>query len=103
MAMSRVIVKGLPGKAREERLRELFAQCGEVTDVKLQKTRSGLFRHFGFVGYASEEQAEAAVKHFDKTFLGAARITVEIAKPYGDQSLERPWSKYSKVGGGACR
>ena len=94
--MSRVIVKNLPGKVTEKRLRELFSQRGEVTDVKLMKTRSGVPRRFGFIGFVSESQAEAAVRHFNSTFIDASRICVEIAKPFGDGSLERPWSKYSK-------
>ena len=94
--MSRVIVKHLPSKATEKQLRELFSQCGEVTDVKLMKSRAGICRHFGFIGFVSDAQAKAAVKHFDNTFIKASKITVEVARPYGDGSLPRPWSKYSK-------
>lgn len=94
--MSRVIVKNIPSKIDERKLRELFEQCGHVTDVKLQKCRNGRSRHFGFVGYHSEQEAEAAVKHFNKTFLNSVRIEVEIAKRYGDPSIPRPWSRYAK-------
>ena len=94
--MSRVIVKNIPTKTDETKLRELFEQCGHVTDVKLQKCRNGRLRHFGFVGYRSEQEAEAAVKHFNKTFLNSVRIEVEIAKRYGDPSIPRPWSRYAK-------
>lgn len=94
--MSRVIVKNVPSKIDERKLRELFEQCGHVTDVKLQKCRNGRSRHFGFIGYHSEQEAEAAVKHFNKTFLNSVRIEVEIAKPYGDSSIPRPWSRYAK-------
>ena len=94
--MSRVIVKNIPTKTDETKLRELFEQCGHVTDVKLQKCRNGRPRHFGFVGYRSEQEAEAAVKYFNKTFLNSVRIEVEIAKRYGDPSIPRPWSRYAK-------
>ena len=94
--MSRVIVKNIPTKINETKLRELFEQCGHVTDVKLQKSRNGRPRHFGFVGYRSEHEAEAAVKQFNKTFLNSVRIEVEIAKRYGDSSIPRPWSRYAK-------
>ena len=94
--MSRIIVKNLPSKTKEKRLREMFSRCGEVTDIKLMKTRSGAFRRFGFVGFVSEAQAEAAMQHYNNTFIDASKITVEIAKPYGDTSLSRPWSKYAK-------
>ena len=94
--MSRVIVKNIPTKIDETKLRELFEQCGHVTDVKVQKCRNGRPRHFGFVGYHNEQEAEAAVKHFNKTFLNSVRIEVEIAKRYGDPSIPRPWSRYAK-------
>ena len=94
--MSRVIVKNLPPKATEKTLSELFSQCGEVTDARLIRTRSGLSRKFGFVGLASDSQAQRAVETFDRSFIGSTRISVEVAKPYGDESLQRPWSKYSK-------
>ena len=94
--MSRIIVKNLPSKTKEKRLREMFSRCGEVTDIKLMKTRSGTFRRFGFVGFVSEDQAEAAMQHYNSTFIDASKITVEVAKPYGDVSLSRPWSKYAK-------
>ena len=93
---SRIIVKHLPSKATEKRLRELFSSCGEVTDVKLMKTRGGTFRHFGFVGFVEESQAAAAVEQLNRTYIDASKIEVELAKPYGHDELARPWSKYSK-------
>ncbi len=92
---SRVIVKNLPQKCPEEKLKELFSCCGEVTDVRLVRTRTGTFRKFGFIGFSSTHQAQEAIKQFNKTYMGSSKIEVELAKPYGDQSLERPWSKYS--------
>lgn len=93
--MSRVIVKNLPHKCSEEKLRELFSYCGEVTDVRLMRTRSGISRKFGFVGFNSPTQAQNALTRFNRTYMGASKIEVDLAKPYGDQSLDRPWSKYS--------
>ncbi|KAF7722066.1 Multiple RNA-binding domain-containing protein 1 [Apophysomyces ossiformis] len=94
--MSRLIVKNLPKYLTEEALREHFAKQGEVTDAKLMKTAGGVSRKFGFVGYRTEEAADAAMKHFNKTFINMSRIIVEKAIPYGDSSLPRPWSKYSE-------
>lgn len=93
--MSRVIVKNLPEKCSEELVKQMFSSLGEVTDVKLVKTKGGTFRKFGFIGFKKEEQACAAIKHYNKTYIGSCKIEVEQAKPYGDQSLNRPWSKYS--------
>ena len=93
---SRVIVKNLPKKTKESQFRDMFSECGEVTDCKLMVSEEGTFRRFGFIGYASKQQAETAVKRFHNTFIKATKIQVELAKPYGDESIARPWSKYSK-------
>lgn len=77
-------------------MKEQFSECGTITDVKLMKTHRGVFRHFAFVGYSSESQALKAVEHFNKTFIKASKVEVEVAQPYGASSLERPWSKHSK-------
>ena len=94
--VSRVIVKNLPKKTKESQFRNMFSECGEVTDCKLMMSDKGTFRRFGFIGYASDQQAESAVKRFHNTFIKATKIQVELAKPYGDESIARPWSKYSK-------
>jgi multiple RNA-binding domain-containing protein 1 len=94
--MSRVIVKNLPKNITEGRLREVFSAVGEVTDVRLLKTARGQFRRFAFVGYKTEKQAGAAVSFFNQSFIDTSKLEVEIAKTFGDPSLPRPWSKYSK-------
>ncbi|KAG0162704.1 Multiple RNA-binding domain-containing protein 1, partial [Apophysomyces sp. BC1034] len=93
---SRLIVKNLPKYLTEEALREHFSKQGEVTDAKLMKTSQGTSRKFGFVGYKTEKAADAAMKHFDKTYINMSRIIVEKAIPYGDRAIPRPWSKYSE-------
>lgn len=57
--------------------------------------RDGRLRGFAFVGYGSAKEAREAAKYFDHTFVDTSRIQVELAKPMGDPSLDRPWSKYS--------
>ena len=94
--MSRIIVKNLPKKTNEKQLKELFSQSGEVTDVKVITAPSGESRRFGFVGFVTEEQAQSAVQHFNQTYIGTSKVVVEVARPYGDQELSRPWSRYSK-------
>lgn len=88
-AMSRLIVKGLPPYLTDVRLREHFAQKGSVTDAKLMKRPDGTSRRFGFVGYRSEEEAQAAQAYFDRTYIDTARISVTFAKQVDDEELEK--------------
>ena len=95
--MSRLIVKNLPEKLKEEKFREIFSSTGgEITDLKLCFTRKGVFRKFGFVGYKDKGAAETALNQLNKTFINTSSISVEVCKDLGDDTGPRAWSKYSK-------
>lgn len=91
---TRVCVKQLPSHATEEKLRELFADVGRVTDCRLMKRQDGRSRRFAFVGFATPEDAESALS-LDKVFLGTTRIRVEAAFEYKAPSAPRPWSRHT--------
>jgi RNA recognition motif-containing protein len=80
--MSRLIVKNIPAHVTPERLREHFTRRdgpgGTLTDVKVARKRDGTSRCFGFVGFKTDAEAAAAQRWFDRTFIGSARISVEI-------------------------
>lgn len=92
---SRVIVKNLPAHATEQRLKELFAAAGEVTDCRLKTTKAGRSRNFGFVGFRQESEAAEAVKQLNKSFFDTARLSVELAFAPGSEQISRPWSRYA--------
>jgi multiple RNA-binding domain-containing protein 1 len=96
--VSRLCVKNLPKHCDEKRLRQHFAQSGEgdVTDARVMRTKEGKSRLFGFVGFRTPQAAAAAQKHFARSFIDTSRITIEASKPMGDESLARPWSRYSQ-------
>ncbi|XP_063989754.1 probable RNA-binding protein 19 [Diachasmimorpha longicaudata] len=94
--MSRLIVKNLPPSVNDTKLKEIFSEKGIVTDVQLKYTKDGKFRRFGFVGFKTEEQAQAALNFFHKTCIDTARITVELCAGLGDASKPKSWSKYAQ-------
>ncbi|XP_064024576.1 probable RNA-binding protein 19 isoform X2 [Pogoniulus pusillus] len=81
---------------KEDRFGKLFGAFGTLTDCCLKFTKDGKFRKFGFVGYKSEDEAQRALSHFNKSFIDTSRITVELCKPFGDPSKPRAWSKHSQ-------
>ncbi|XP_046556854.1 probable RNA-binding protein 19 [Haliotis rubra] len=93
--MSRIIVKNLPKGTKDEKLRELFSQKGEVTDLSMKYTKNGVFRNFAFIGFKSEKSALQAIKHFNNTYFNSTKMQVELAKDFGDKTKPRAWSKYS--------
>ncbi|XP_043757659.1 probable RNA-binding protein 19 [Cervus elaphus] len=94
--MSRLIVKNLPNGMKEERFRQLFTTFGTLTDCSLKFTKDGKFRKFGFIGFKSEEEAQTALNHFNKSFIDTSRITVEFCKSFGDPTKPRAWSKHAQ-------
>ncbi|KAL0490442.1 RNA-binding protein 19 [Acrasis kona] len=93
---TRIIVKGLPKHLTNPQFLKHFQKMGEVTDAKIMYTKSGESRCFGFVGFKKPEQAKRAIKQTDNTFINMSKIFVSFAKPYKDESIDRPWSKYSE-------
>ena len=71
---SRLIVKNLPPKTSEEKLKQSFSSHGLITDIQLKYTKDGKFRNFAFVGYKTEEEAQRAQSYFDNSYFGAAKI-----------------------------
>eukprot|EP00854_Cymbomonas_tetramitiformis_P002948 gene2948-3763_t len=78
MRSTRICVKGLPKHVDEKRVREHFSSKGVVTDVKILRTGDGRSRQFGFVGFRTEDEAEAAMSYFNRTFVDTSRISVEL-------------------------
>jgi multiple RNA-binding domain-containing protein 1 len=77
MESSRIFVKGLPPTFTEAEFRKHFSQANrEVTDAKIFPNR-----RIGYVGYKTPEDAQKAVKYFNRTFIRMSRIGVELARP----------------------
>ena len=93
--MSRLIVKNLPLSITDTKLRTTFAKHGSVTDLQL-KYKDGKFRGFAFIGYQTEAEAVAAKKYLDGTFVGAAKIKVEICNELGESSRKKDKKKESE-------
>ena len=83
---TKVFVGGLSWDANDDDIKELFGECGTVTDaVILQDRETGKSRGFGFVTYSSDEEASAAVEKFhDHEFMGR-KLTVNEARPREDR------------------
>lgn len=77
---SRLFVQNLPAYVDSNRLREHFGAKGEVTDAVVIRTKDNkTSRRFGFVGYKTLEQAQAACAFFHQSFFDTCRINVRFA------------------------
>lgn len=94
--MSRLIVKGLPKHYADADLHKLITKIRPPTDARVMHTKDGKSRQFGFVGLATKADASAVRTALNSTYVGVARISVELARKIGDDAIPRPWSRHSK-------
>ena len=77
-----IYIGNLPWSYRDENLKELFEEHGEVTSAKVIVDRmSGRSRGFGFVEMESKEAGEAAIEALDGNDFGGRDLRVNEAKP----------------------
>ncbi|PNS17387.1 hypothetical protein CAC42_7070 [Sphaceloma murrayae] len=81
---SRIFVTGLPPSLSATEFKRHFSSQGVITDSKLFPER-----RIGYVGYTTSQEAERAVKYFNKTFIRMSKLAVEIARPIASMSEER--------------
>lgn len=81
MMSSKLFVGNLPFKVDKAQLESAFAPFGKVTSTKViidRKTNRS--RGYGFVEYATQEEAEAAIKAMNESDMGGRTLTVSLAK-----------------------
>ncbi|KAI7740326.1 hypothetical protein M8C21_009253 [Ambrosia artemisiifolia] len=79
---SRLYVAGLSFYTTEKALLDAFSQYGQVVEANVLMDKvSSRSKGFGFITYASAEEAEKAIAEMDGKTLHGRIITVELAKP----------------------
>lgn len=78
--MNKIYVGNLPQQTTEESLRAIFADHGEIKGIQLIKDRyTGELRGFGFIEYATQAQAQAALVLNGQQYQGKT-LKVSIAQ-----------------------
>ena len=88
-----IYVGNLPKTTTEDEVRKVFAEYGEVAEVKLIKDNySGELRGFGFIEMPAKADAQKAIQEVDGTELEGNTLIVNEARPREDRSGGRPRS-----------
>ncbi|MBT4856859.1 RNA-binding protein [Candidatus Uhrbacteria bacterium] len=79
---NKLFVGSLPWAVDDQSLNDLFATYGEVLSARVVTDRdSGRSRGFGFVEFADDASAQAAIDAMDGADVEGRNITVSVAKP----------------------
>lgn len=79
---NKLFVGNLPWSVDDTKLGELFAEFGEMTSARVITDReTGRSRGFGFVEFATDAEASAAMEAMDGKEVDERPINVSIAKP----------------------
>ena len=77
-----LFVRSLSFDTDDNSLLDYFSQVGEVKSAKVITHRdTGRSRGFGFVKYATAEEAQRAIDELDGTELDGRQIFLDFAKP----------------------
>jgi RNA recognition motif-containing protein len=81
-----IYVGNLSYEATDETIREAFESFGQVTAARIIKDKySGQARGFGFVEMPDQAQAQTAIKSLNGKELMGKQLSVNEARPSGDQ------------------
>ena len=79
---NKLFVGNLSFSVDDAKLSEMFAEFGEVTEAKVITDKfSGRSKGFGFVTFASEEDAAKAAEDMNAKEVDGRPLTVNVAKP----------------------
>ena len=79
---NKLFVGNLPWSVDDQKLEELFSSYGELVSARVVTDReSGRSRGFGFVEYADDAAAQAAIEAMDGENVDGRDITVSVARP----------------------
>ena len=78
---NKLFVGNLSWDLKEEDLKRIFAETGEVVSVIILTDRAtGRSRGFGFVEMSSPEDAQAAIKSLNGQEVGGRALNVSLAR-----------------------
>jgi RNA recognition motif-containing protein len=78
----RLYVGNLPYQITSQELQDFFMSAGQVTDVAIVMDReTGRSKGFGFVEFATEEDAARAQSMFNGAQFRSRTLKVDLAKP----------------------
>lgn len=97
---NKLFVGNLPYSVNEQQLEEMFAEFGELKEVKVIIDRmSGRSKGIAFVEFVNEADAQSAIEAMNGKELDGRALVVNVARPF--QPRERTGGYNDRRGGGS--
>lgn len=98
----KLYVGNLPYSINDSSLQELGQQFGEVVSAKVitDRMRDNRSKGFGFLEFATEEAAQAAIEGLNGFEIDGRALNVTVAKPMEERSGDRPRRSFGGNRGG---
>jgi len=78
----KLYVGNLPYTVNSDELRKLFSEYGEIIDaIVIVDRATGRSKGFGFVEFATDEMADAAIKAMQDKEIEGRKMVVNVARP----------------------
>ena len=98
---TKLYVGNLSFQTNSDKLRDYFAQCGNVESASVVEDRmTGRSRGFGFVEMTTPEEAAAAIEQLNGKEFNGRNLTVNEARPRTDRGPGGGYGGGGNRGGG---
>jgi len=93
----RLFVGGLPWDLTDTQFADVFAKAGKIVSAKIitdkftQKSKG-----FCFVEFATDEEADKAIKELNNTEIGGRKIIVQEARPMEERPPRQDFQRKSR-------
>jgi len=85
-----IYIGNLPFNLKEEELKEIFEEYGEVSSAKIISDKfTGRSKGFGFVEIENDEAAQKAIEELNNAEVGGRNIKVNESKPRENRGGDR--------------
>jgi len=100
----KLYIGNLPFGIDDEKLRKLFSAHGKVEEATVIKDKfSGRSKGFGFVTFATKEEAEKAIKELNDKEIEGRNLKVSEARPMTEDRPRREFGGGRNFGGSRRR
>lgn len=90
MEKNKLYVSNMSFDTKEEDIKGVFEEFGEITDLKMITDReTGKFRGFCFITYADEESAANAKDNATGKEINGREISIDFARPMQKRTFQK--------------